>query len=161
MRPLDDNNAGARPIARGIGRTASRSRFRENSKTLSFPWWLRCYSGPAVANARQRGRSVYHVSLLFEPSIVGLIGPMSITLWEWDMHAVMKGAAFGRQQHQSRCTLCHMGARLVYARTCVSGECHQRRTNYHSRKYRLRHDRTSFAVQRRISGAPPAVVLGV
>jgi hypothetical protein len=84
---------------------------------------------------------------------------MSITLWEWDMHAVMKGAAFGRQQRQSRCGLCHMDrymvARFVYVRTCVSGERHQRRANCHSRKYRFRHDRTSFVVQRRISGAPP------
>jgi hypothetical protein len=64
MRPLDGNNAGARPIARGIGRTAlDRGHGSEEiAERCSFLGGCapdgsgqRIHSGPAGANARQRG----------------------------------------------------------------------------------------------------------
>jgi hypothetical protein len=67
---------------------------------------------------------------------------MIAALREGDMHTVMKGSTFGRQQRESRRGLCHVDARLVSVRTCVSVERYQRRANCHSRKYRFRHDRT-------------------
>jgi hypothetical protein len=63
MRPLDDNNAGARPIARGIGRTALDRGHGSEEIAGRCPFLGGCaphgsgqhiHSGPAAANARQR-----------------------------------------------------------------------------------------------------------
>jgi hypothetical protein len=42
--------------------------------------------------------------------------PTGTALREGDTHAVMKGAAFGRQRRQSRCGHCHVHMRLVHMR---------------------------------------------
>jgi hypothetical protein len=64
MRPLDDNNVGARPIARGIGRTALDRGHGSEEIARRCPFLGGCAphgngqrirSGPAAANARQRG----------------------------------------------------------------------------------------------------------
>jgi hypothetical protein len=64
MRLLDDNNAGARPIARSIGRTALDRGPGSEEIAGRCPFLGGCaphgsgqriHSGPAVANARQRG----------------------------------------------------------------------------------------------------------
>jgi hypothetical protein len=63
MRPLDDNNAGARPIARGIGRAAHDRGPGSEEIAGRCPFLGGCAphgngqrirSGPAVPNARQR-----------------------------------------------------------------------------------------------------------
>jgi hypothetical protein len=64
IRPLDDNNAGARPIARGIGRAAHDRGAGSEEIAGRCPFLDGCAphgsgqrirSGPAAANARQRG----------------------------------------------------------------------------------------------------------
>jgi hypothetical protein len=63
MRPLDDNNAGARPIARGIGRTSLDRGAGSEEIAGRCPFLGGCAphgsgqrirSEPAAANARQR-----------------------------------------------------------------------------------------------------------
>ena len=62
MRPLDDNNAEARPIARGIGRAAHDRGHGSEEITRRCPFLGGCaphgsgqriHSGPAVANAKE------------------------------------------------------------------------------------------------------------
>jgi hypothetical protein len=64
MRPLDDNNVGARPIARGIGRAAHDRGPGSEEIAGRCPFLGGCaphdsgqriHSAPAAANARQRG----------------------------------------------------------------------------------------------------------
>ena len=58
------------------------------------------------------------------------------------MHAVMKGAALGRQRRQRWCGSCHFRTGFGRMRVGSSRVYCQPRTNYHSDKYRFRHDRT-------------------
>jgi hypothetical protein len=66
-----------------------------------------------VLQTKKVGRFT-RLSLLLQPSIVWLIRPMSVMLWQWDRYASHEGGRLLTSTNaRVRCGLCHMEAQAM------------------------------------------------